>query len=136
MNITTQVSDFIKGDLGILIKSTPEIQFYSHDKYQWRDSRYLETSDIWSNKKAESFPELIDIFKAHIESKRVIEFTLEDIIDAVQYGFDYRVESMNDGKSVPLGNVLQHLMYTKKLSKTPEEFKKLIEKYKNEINSK
>ena len=31
-------------------------------------------------------------------------FTLEDILDAVQYGFDYRVESMNDGKSVPIGN--------------------------------
>lgn len=58
-------------------------------------------------------------------------FTLEDILDAVQYGFDYRVESMNDGKSVPIGNTLQHLMWRKELKEVPEEFKKLIEIVKN-----
>ena len=51
--------------------------------------------------------------------------TLEDIIEAVQYGFDYRVDSMNDGKHVPLGNTLQWLMWRKNLKEVPEEFKKL-----------
>lgn len=63
-----------------------------------------------------------------------MEFTLEDIIEAVQYGFDYRVESMNDGKSVPLGNTLQFIMYIKKLNRTPEEFKKLIAEHKDGKN--
>ena len=57
-----------------------------------------------------------------------ISYTLEDILEAVQYGFDYRVNSMNDGKHVPLGNTLQWLMAWKKLNQIPEEFK---EKLKN-----
>lgn len=51
-----------------------------------------------------------------------IEFTLEDILDAVQYGFDYRVEAMNNGVSVPDGNVLQWLMNKKGLVELPQEF--------------
>ena len=51
-----------------------------------------------------------------------MEFTLEDIIDAVQYGFDYRVEAMNNGVSVPDGNVLQWLMNKKGLVELPQEF--------------
>jgi hypothetical protein len=51
-----------------------------------------------------------------------MEFTLEDILDAVQYGFDYRVEAMNDGVSVPDGNVLQWLMNKKGLVELPQEF--------------
>mgnify|MGYP003436656918 CR=1 FL=1 len=57
-----------------------------------------------------------------------MNYTLDDIIEAVQYGFDYREESINDGKHVPLGNTLQWLMMRKKLKKAPEEF---AEKLKN-----
>lgn len=56
------------------------------------------------------------------------KYNLEDIIEAVQYGFDYRIDSMNDGKHVPLGNTLQRLMTRKKLKEVPEEF---VEKLKN-----
>lgn len=56
--------------------------------------------------------------------KSKIIFSLEDIIDAVQYGFDYRVDSMNDGISVPVGNTLQWLMAKKKLRHVPDEFLK------------
>ena len=52
-----------------------------------------------------------------------IEYTLQDIIDAVQYGFDYRVDAMNDGVKVPDGNVLQWLMWKKNLTEIPQEFK-------------
>jgi hypothetical protein len=51
-----------------------------------------------------------------------MEFTLKDIIDAVQYGFDYRENSQNDGVSVPIGNTLQWLMYKKGLVELPKEF--------------
>lgn len=57
-----------------------------------------------------------------------VEYSLDDIIEAVQYGFDYRVDSMNNGKHVPLGNTLQWLMMRKELKKVPEEF---AEKLKN-----
>ncbi len=53
---------------------------------------------------------------------RPITYTLQDIIDAVQYGFDYRIEAQNDGKSVPSGNVLQWLMAKKELLTVPSEF--------------
>ena len=57
-----------------------------------------------------------------------MKYTLQDIIDAVQYGFDYRVESQNDGKKVPLGNTLQWLMAKKDLVNVPEEFKERMDK--------
>lgn len=131
MNITTKVASRLSDELSLLVHNTPEIQFYINgvsDKYQWRDSRYLETSDMFSNKQADDIYEIIEIFKTHIASKSEIKFTLQDIIDAVQYGFDYRVESMNDGKSVPIGNTLQYLMYSKKLKEVPQEFKELAKK--------
>lgn len=52
-----------------------------------------------------------------------MEYTLQDIIDAVQYGFEYRAESQNDGIKVPIGNVLQWLMYQKGLIEVPQEFR-------------
>lgn len=57
-----------------------------------------------------------------------MEYTLQDIIDAVQYGFDYRGESQNDGKKVPAGNVLQWLMGKKELIWVPDEFKEFQQK--------
>jgi len=53
-----------------------------------------------------------------------VEYTLQDIIDAVQYGFDCRDISQNNGKNVPNGNVLQWLMSKKNLMHVPEEFEK------------
>lgn len=52
-----------------------------------------------------------------------IEYTLDDVIKAAQYGFTYRGESQNDGKEVPVGNVLQWLMHRKSLIEVPKEFK-------------
>lgn len=51
------------------------------------------------------------------------QYSLQDIIDAVQYGFDYRGNSQNDGKKVPLGNTLQWLMAKKGLVEVPQEFR-------------
>ena len=129
MNITSQIAARIGGELEVLINNTPEIQFYvvySPDMYKWKDSRFKDTCNVDNNPKAESRAELITIFEKHIKDKEGMKFTLEDIIDAVQYGFDYRVESMNDGKSVPLGNTLQYLMWRNKLREVPEEFKRLL----------
>ncbi len=60
-----------------------------------------------------------------------VEYTLDDIMAAVQYGFDYRAESQNDGIKVPSGNVLQWLMSRKELIGVPEEFDKYQQKEKS-----
>ncbi len=49
-------------------------------------------------------------------------YTLGDVVDAVQYGFDYRVKAQNDGIKVPNGNTLQWLMSKKGLLEAPDEF--------------
>ena len=64
----------------------------------------------------------------YLKYQKKMDFTLQDIVDAVQYGFDYRVESQNDGKKVPTGNVLQWLMAKKDLIDVPTEFKEYQEK--------
>lgn len=46
-----------------------------------------------------------------LKLKRENEKLKELIIDAVQYGFGYALNSQNDGKSVPTGNILQWLQY-------------------------
>lgn len=56
-----------------------------------------------------------------------IEYSLKDIYDAVQYGFNYRVQCQNDGIKVPKGNILQWLMFQKNLLQVPEEFEKINE---------
>jgi len=59
-----------------------------------------------------------------ITEESEIIYTLQNIIDAVKYGFDYRDISQNNGKNVPNGNVLQWLMSKKNLIHVPEEFEK------------
>ena len=51
-----------------------------------------------------------------------VEYTLDDVVKAAQYGFTYRGESQNDGKEIPVGNVLQWLMHRKSLINVPKEF--------------
>lgn len=73
MNITDSVAKQIGGEIEILIKNTPEIQIYANDNinaYQWRDSRFEETKDVWTNRKndANTRTELIKIIKHHLET--------------------------------------------------------------------
>lgn len=57
-----------------------------------------------------------------------MEITVQDIIGAVQYGFDYRYNSQNDGVKVPDGNTLQWLMNKKGLLQIPQEIHDYIKK--------
>lgn len=71
MNITTQIAEQIGGEIETLIKTTKEIQFYANsnlDAYQWMDSRFKDTSDVWKNSIPETRFELINDFKRHLES--------------------------------------------------------------------
>jgi hypothetical protein len=51
-----------------------------------------------------------------------LTYTLEDLLEAAQYGFRYHRDSQNDGQEVPLDNLLQWLMNRKGLLEVPEEF--------------
>lgn len=70
MNITNSIAKQIGGDVEKLILETPEIQFYANDAinaYQWRDSRYSNTSDVWENGEEVSRKDLIDAFLIHLK---------------------------------------------------------------------
>lgn len=58
-----------------------------------------------------------------------LRYDINDVLDAVQYGFKYAIESQNDGESVPIGNILQWLMYKKNLTTVPESWKELKESF-------
>lgn len=71
MNITTQIAKQIGGEIETYINENKAIQFYANDNifsYLWRDSRFIETSDMFENKGANSRKELIEIFKDHLNN--------------------------------------------------------------------
>lgn len=83
---------------------------------------------IWAIAKLVKLQKKVEL---DIQNNPKLEYTLDDVVKAAQYGFKYRGESQNDGKEVPVGNVLQWLMHRKSLIEVPKEFSD----YKNEGNS-
>lgn len=59
-----------------------------------------------------------------------LKYTTKEMIDAVNYGFSYAHESQNHTGDVPLGNILQWIMYKRNLLDVPKEFKDLKNNYK------
>jgi len=51
-----------------------------------------------------------------------LKYTTQEIIDAVNYGFKYAIESQNNGLYVPIGNILQWIMHKRNLLNVPKEF--------------
>jgi hypothetical protein len=51
-----------------------------------------------------------------------LKYTTQEIIDAVNYGFKYATESQNHTGDVPIGNILQWIMYKRNLLNVPKEF--------------
>lgn len=68
-----------------------------------------------------------------LKESNSMSFSLEDVVEAVQYGFDYSLNSQHDGKRVPIGNTLQWLMSKKDLLEVPKEFEEIKEKYSMNI---
>lgn len=53
--------------------------------------------------------------KFSVEDLSNINFTLNDILNAAQYGFGYAIDSQHNGEFVPKGNILQWLLSYKNL---------------------
>lgn len=51
-----------------------------------------------------------------------LKFTTQDMIEAVNYGFKYALESQHNNEFVPNGNILQWIMYKRNLLEIPKEF--------------
>lgn len=71
MNVTASIANEAGGELKEFIEANSEIQIYANDninKYQWRDSRFYDTIDVWANKKydCDSRGELIIVLKHHM----------------------------------------------------------------------
>jgi hypothetical protein len=100
------------------------LKWYQNNKERFHSTKVLDEEDV---KRIQEIGR--EAFVAEQTNKEIkdmedkVEYTLQDIIDAVQYGFDYRTESQNDGKKVPTGNVLQWLMAKKELIDVPDEFR-------------
>jgi len=70
MNITDSIAKQIGGEVETIIRNNPQIQFYANDNlnvYQWRDSRYSETSDVWENGEEKTRKDLINAFLNHLK---------------------------------------------------------------------
>jgi hypothetical protein len=71
MNITTSIAKQIGGEIESLINENTQIQFYTNmttEQYHWRDSRFLESSDMWSNKSTNDRSGIIEVFKCHLDN--------------------------------------------------------------------
>lgn len=66
------------------------------------------------------------IIELREENEKFKKERLDEIVSAVQYGFDYMKDSQNDGISVPAGNILQWLMAKDGLLHVPEEYKEYL----------
>lgn len=58
------------------------------------------------------------------------EYTLEDVLRAAEYGFNYTFNSQLHQPYMPTGNTLQWLMHRKKMLDTPKEWKVMKVNYK------
>lgn len=72
MNVTTSIANQAGGELKEFIENNSEIQIYANDninKYQWRDSRFYDTIDVWTNKNqdCDTRDELIIVLKNHMK---------------------------------------------------------------------
>jgi len=72
MNITESIGQEIGQDVASFLKKTPEIQIYANsniNRYQWRDGRYKETCDVWSNEDYASRMEMRTALMEYLKSK-------------------------------------------------------------------
>jgi len=72
MNVTASIANQAGGELKEFIEENTQIQIYANDninKYQWRDSRFYDTIDVWKNRNqdCDTREEVIDILHAHME---------------------------------------------------------------------
>ncbi|MBP9793321.1 MAG: hypothetical protein KBC56_04915 [Flavobacterium sp.] len=70
MNITDSIAKQIGGKVEKIIVENPQIQFYANDAinaYQWRDSRYMSSADVWENGEEKTRKDLIDAFLIHLK---------------------------------------------------------------------
>lgn len=70
MNITDEIKQKVNKDLSKIIDDNPEIQFYINptlNGYQWKDSRFIDTSSVWQTKECQTISLLIESFKKHID---------------------------------------------------------------------
>lgn len=84
------------------------------------------------NLNQEEKDELFEIFKliCDLEKKtkeNVNDFTVEEMIKAIEYGFWYAENSQHSG-NIPVGNSLQWIMGNRKLLDIPEEWKNFLKK--------
>ena len=70
MNITESITNEISFELAEFLRKTQIIQVYINsdiNQYQWCDSRFKETSDVWGNQSYDTRTEMRIALKKHLE---------------------------------------------------------------------
>ncbi len=70
------------------------------------------------------------LVESEINESIELKYTTQEMIDAVNYGFKYATESQNHTGDVPIGNILQWIMYKRNLLNVPKEFEILKKRKK------
>jgi hypothetical protein len=72
MNVTASIGIEIGVGVSEFLEATPEVQIYANAniiKYQWRDGRFKETSDVWQNENYDTRGEMKEALMKHLKSK-------------------------------------------------------------------
>jgi len=70
MNITDEVTAKVSKEIAKTIENNKEIQFYYNaalSAYQWKDSRFVITANVWRNGEYKTIDLLIESFLNHID---------------------------------------------------------------------
>jgi hypothetical protein len=88
MNITTEILDFLNDEYATIVIDNKEIQFYynqTNERYQFKDSRFSNTSSVWDNGDYRTIERLIEAFKKHISAKQFISKHFNKTIDLLNF---------------------------------------------------
>jgi hypothetical protein len=64
MNITSRIANDLGDHYKEEIENNVDIQIYSHDKYEWKDSRFRHTCEL---QKIEKRSKLLSVLRKHID---------------------------------------------------------------------
>lgn len=136
-NNPIEVTDIVSDNNGVIIFKPKQVD----DNNSLKD--FINNKIDWANKRVEITDKPFTVGQKQVltfilneivneclkpmksdETNEAVElkYTTQEMIDAVNYGFEYAHESQNHTGDVPLGNILQWIMYKRNLLDVPKEF--------------
>jgi hypothetical protein len=86
-------------------------------KLHFKESMSMEGEEVEFEIRKRFLPREISYYARLIWPEE--KYTLEDVLDAAKYGYEYREKTAHPHEPLPAGNVLQWLMSRKKMTSFP-----------------